>query len=134
MAGARRLTRPACRSASTWSQSSKHNIPLDIHPEVQQALAENKPIVAFETALVTHGFPYPNNLQLALSLEDIVRSTGATPATIGIIGGRVKIGLKEGELERLSSRQGNPSKISRRDISPAIVMKADGGGNQCNIV
>jgi pseudouridine-5'-phosphate glycosidase/pseudouridine kinase len=66
---------------------------------------------------------------LSLSLEEIVRYTGSIPATIGIIGGRVKIGLQPSELERLSDIKNNPSvvKISRRDIAPAIAMKADGG-------
>jgi pseudouridine-5'-phosphate glycosidase/pseudouridine kinase len=121
----RRLIRPA----STWSQSTpfKRNAPLDIHPEIQQALSERKPIVALETALVTHGLPYPQNLEVSLSLEDIVRTTGSVPATIGIVGGRIKVGLTKGELERLADKKGSPAKISRRDIAPAIAMKSDGG-------
>lgn len=100
---------------------------MDIHPEVQQALAENKPVVALETALVTHGLPYPQNLQVSLSLEDIVRSTGSIPSTIGVVGGRIKVGLTKGELERLADEKARPAKISRRDIAPAIAIKADGG-------
>jgi len=120
------------RPASTWSQSTpfKRNAPLDIHPEIQQALAESKPVVALETALVTHGFPYPHNLDLSLSLEDIVRSTGSVPATIGIIDGRIKVGMTKPELERLADRKAGPAKISRRDIAPAIAMKANGGADQ----
>lgn len=125
----RHIARPVFRPASTWSQSTsfKRIPPLDIHPEVQQALAENKPVVALETALVTHGLPYPQNLQVSLSLEDIVRSTGSIPSTIGVVGGRIKVGLTKGELERLADEKARPAKISRRDIAPAIAIKADGG-------
>ncbi|KAK0208059.1 indigoidine synthase A-like protein [Desarmillaria ectypa] len=118
--------------SSSWFSTATfahRNAPLDIHPEVQEALATNKPVVALETTLVTHGVPYPTNYNLASDLEDIVRSTGSVPATIGIIGGRVKIGLERSELERLANRAKNPSvvKVSRRDIAPAIGAQMDGG-------
>lgn len=103
------------------------NAPIDFDPEVKDALAHRKPVVALETALVTHGLPYPTSLRVPLELEEIVRSTGAVPATIGIVGGRVKIGLKQEELDRLADRRSKPSKISRRDIAAAIASKADGG-------
>ncbi|KAF9076237.1 indigoidine synthase A-like protein [Rhodocollybia butyracea] len=105
------------------------NVPLDVHPEVLDALSSKKSVVALETTLVTHGFEYPTNVELATSLEQIVRSTGAVPATIGIVEGRIKIGLEKAELERLASpaKPGSVFKISRRDIAPAIAMKADGG-------
>jgi pseudouridylate synthase / pseudouridine kinase len=120
---------PVVRFASTWSHSIpfNRNAPVDIHPEVQQALAESKPVVALETALVTHGLPYPQNLEVSLSLEDIVRSTGSIPATIGIVGGRIKVGMTKGNLERLADKKAGPAKISRRDIAPAIASKVDGG-------
>jgi pseudouridylate synthase / pseudouridine kinase len=129
VSASRHFTRPIFRSASTWSQSTpfKRNAPVDIHPAIQQAFAESKPIVALETALVTHGLPYPQNLEVSLSLEDIVRSTGSIPATIGIVGGRIKVGMTKGELERLADRKASPAKISRRDIAPAIATRADGG-------
>ncbi|KAH9937007.1 indigoidine synthase A-like protein [Fomitopsis serialis] len=103
--------------------------PVDIHPEIQDALATKKPVVALETTIVTHGMPQPVNLQTAQSVENVVRSTGAVPATIGIIEGRVKIGLEPRELEYLADVKNNPSiaKISRRDIGPAIAQKRDGG-------
>ncbi|KAJ3790942.1 indigoidine synthase A-like protein [Lentinula aff. detonsa] len=102
---------------------------LDIHPEVLDALAAKKPVVALETTLVTHGFPYPTNYDLSNSLESIVRSTGAIPATIGIIEGRIKIGLEKAELEELANPEipGSVVKISRRDIAPAVSMRAFGG-------
>ncbi|KAG6814072.1 hypothetical protein H0H92_003119 [Tricholoma furcatifolium] len=100
---------------------------VDVHPEVQEALATNKSVVALETAVITHGFPYPGNLQLAYSLENIVRAQGSIPATIGMIDGRVKIGLHKSEFERLASRERGPAKISRRDIAAAMASKSDGG-------
>jgi pseudouridylate synthase / pseudouridine kinase len=111
-------------SASIWKQ---RGAPVDVHPEVEDALARNHPVVSLETALVTHGLPYPQALSVPLELEEAVRSTGAVPATIGIIGGRVKIGLERHELDRLAQRAEKPAKISRRDIGAAIASKADGG-------
>jgi pseudouridine-5'-phosphate glycosidase/pseudouridine kinase len=86
--------------------------------EVESAIAENRPVVALETTIYTHGFPYPDNLSLALDLEKIVRANGAIPATVGIIDGVAKIGLTKNEIERLASSAGNPDtmKVSRRDL------------------
>ena len=105
------------------------NAPIDVHPEVEEAIQSRKPVVALETTIVTHGMPFPTNLETAQSLERIVRSTGSIPATIGVIAGRVKIGLQPSELERLADTSRNPSvvKISRRDIGPVLAMKRDGG-------
>ncbi|TFK41213.1 indigoidine synthase A-like protein [Crucibulum laeve] len=133
------LLRRACRApiplsrclstanSSPLALARSRNAPVDIHPEVEEALATNKPVVALETALVSHGVPYPTNLELGLELENLVRSTGCVPATIGFIGGRVKIGLEKHEVERLAEKTFKPSKISRRDVAAAIAMKADGG-------
>ncbi|KAG6336097.1 hypothetical protein ID866_2994 [Astraeus odoratus] len=101
--------------------------PVDIHPEIEDALANCKPVVALESTIITHGMPYPTSIDMAWSVESIVRSTGSIPATIGIIDGRVKVGLQSHELERLARRTADPVKISRRDISAAIVSKKDGG-------
>ena len=94
---------------------------------MEHALASNKPVVALETAVITHGIPQPHNYTLGRSLENTVRSAGSIPATIGMIGGRVKIGLEEHELRRLAERTYQPVKLSRRDIAAAIATKADGG-------
>jgi len=106
-------------------------VPIDVHPEVEQALVERRPLVALETTIVTHGMPYPVNLETAKSVERHVRSTGAIPATIGVIGGRVKIGLGAAQLEYLANSRVNtntgPVKLSRRDIAAAIASKKDGG-------
>jgi pseudouridine-5'-phosphate glycosidase len=79
--------------------------------------------------IITHGMPYPTNLSTARSVESIVRSTGAVPATTGLVHGRVKIGLEAHELERLADVENNPGvvKLSRRDLGPAIALRKDGG-------
>ena len=120
-----RLTRR--RPLSLTHRSSSHNVPIDVHPEVEDALANGRPVVALESTIITHGLSYPTSLEMAQSVENIVRSTGSIPATIGLIGGRVKIGLQSTELERLASRSADPIKLSRRDIAPAIASKKDGG-------
>lgn len=129
------LIRPAVRSGSVAQRvmgRGIHNfrergIPIDIHPEVEEALQHSKPVVALETALVSHGLPFPQRLEVPLAMEQNVRSTGAVPATIGLISGRVKVGLERHELERLADPAGKPVKISRRDIAPAIATGRDGG-------
>ncbi|KAH9065965.1 indigoidine synthase A-like protein [Lactarius vividus] len=107
----------------------ERGVPIDVHPEVEQALLENRPLVALETALVTHGLPYPINLETATSIERHVRLAGAIPATIGVIKGRVKIGLDSAQLEHLADVHNNHGsvKLSRRDIAAAIALKKDGG-------
>lgn len=117
------------QSSSNLLSSMHRGAPIDIHPEVEDALATNKPVVALESTIITHGMPQPTNLQTARSVESIVRSTGSIPATIGIVGGRVKIGLTLSELEYLADIRSHTSivKISRRDIAPAIAHKSDGG-------
>lgn len=121
--GRRALTRRGLHSGILKLRDA----PLDIHPEVQEALAHNKPIVALETALVSHGLPYPQSLEVPLAMEQNVRSTGAVPATIGLIGGRVKVGLERHELQRLADPSVKGFKISRRDIAAAVALGKDGG-------
>lgn len=115
------------RPLHSWTTLRDRHIPLDIHPEVEEALVNHRAVVALETALVTHGLPYPSSLEVPLALEDVVRSTGSIPATIGIIDGRVKIGLKKDEVARLAERRCKPAKVSRRDIAAAIATRSDGG-------
>ncbi|EJD04074.1 uncharacterized protein FOMMEDRAFT_133422 [Fomitiporia mediterranea MF3/22] len=106
---------------------------LDIHPEVQHALSSRQPVVALETALVTNGISPPTNLEIARKLEGIIRKQGAVPATIGIVEGRVKVGLRDEELVRLADTEGNRKlvKVSRRDIGPIISERLDGGTTIC---
>lgn len=86
--------------------------------EVAHAITNGTPVVALETTIYTHGFPYPDNLSLAFDLEKIVRANSAVPATIGIVGGVARVGLTEKEIEILASAAGKPEtmKVSRRDI------------------
>ena len=72
---------------------------LDIKPEVAEALAAGKPVVALESTIISHGMPYPQNVETALAVEQIVRDNGAVPATIAVIGGRLKAGLTAEEIE-----------------------------------
>jgi pseudouridine-5'-phosphate glycosidase/pseudouridine kinase len=118
-----------CKGVSPLVSALQRGAPIDVHPEVKDALSLNRPVVALETAITTHGLPYPVNRDTALALERIVRSTGSVPATIGLINGRVKIGLEGPDLERLAHPDRNSSvvKISRRDIAAAISTKKDGG-------
>ena len=121
------VTRP--RLSSHLLQSLSRNAPIDVHPEVEYALATKQPVVALESTIITHGMPQPTNLTTAQSVETVVRLTGAVPATIAVLGGRIKIGLEPSQLEHLADTKSNPSvvKVSRRDIAPAIAQRKDGG-------
>ena len=99
---------------------------LDITPEVQEALDSGKPVVALESTIISHGMPYPQNVETARRVEEIVRENGAVPATIAIIGGRLKAGLTPEELEYFGKTGMAIKKASRRDI-PFIVAKGIDG-------
>ncbi|MBR2809365.1 MAG: pseudouridine-5'-phosphate glycosidase [Erysipelotrichaceae bacterium] len=101
-----------------------HNY-LDVKEEVRQALAENKPVIALESTILSHGMPYPENLEFAHSVEKLVRSLGVVPATIAIIDGRLKVGLNEEELE-LMCHGDNIGKTSRRDVAVYLATKKTG--------
>ncbi len=99
---------------------------LDISPEVAEALDNGKPVVALESTIISHGMPYPGNVKTALLVEQTVRENGAVPATIAIIGGRLKAGLSEAEIEYLGKSGRNVAKASRRDLAALVARKADG--------
>ncbi|CAF0905303.1 unnamed protein product [Adineta steineri] len=99
---------------------------FDIHPEVKSALAEHRPIVACETAILTHGLPRPINIETCLHIEQIIRENGSIPATIAILNGRIKVGLTQNELEQLGSSN-HIEKASRRDLSYLISHHASAG-------
>ncbi len=99
---------------------------LDIHPEVAQALAQNKPVVALESTIISHGMPYPQNVATALEVEAEVRKHGAVPATIAIIHGRLKAGLTASEIEVLGTTGRSVTKVSRRDIPFVVAAGATG--------
>ena len=95
----------------------QYNTYLDIHPEVAEALATGKPVVALESTIISHGMPYPQNVETALAVEKIIRDNGAVPATIAIIGGRLKAGLSPEEIEYFGKKGQAIHKASRRDLS-----------------
>lgn len=99
---------------------------LDVAPEVKKALEEGKPVVALESTIISHGMPYPKNVETALNVEKVVRENGAVPATIAIIGGRLKAGLSKEEIEYLGKTGQKVTKVSRRDL-PVIVSKGMDG-------
>lgn len=99
---------------------------LDIAPEVRKALEEGKPVVALESTIISHGMPYPQNVETALNVERIIRENGAVPATIAIIGGRLKAGLSKEEIEHLGKAGYSVTKVSRRDL-PVVVAKGMDG-------
>lgn len=117
-----------CRHIHSLPTALAAGAPIDIHPEVQEALSHKKPVVALETTIVTHGMPQPTNLETAQAVESIVRAQGAIPATIGIIQGRVKIGLEKRELEYLADVVNTSVvKASRRDLGPVLALQRNGG-------
>jgi pseudouridine-5'-phosphate glycosidase/pseudouridine kinase len=105
------------RAAYSTRQSLKTTA-LRLSDEVEAAIQSNIPIVALETTIYTHGFPYPDNVALALNLESVVRRNGAIPATIGVLNGVARVGLSSEEITTLASSAGKPEtmKVSRRDL------------------
>jgi len=99
---------------------------LDIKPEVAEALAAGKPVVALESTIISHGMPYPKNVETALNVEKIIRECGAVPATIAIIGGRLKAGLTPEEIEYFGKKGQAIAKASRRDLSVLCARGEDG--------
>lgn len=99
---------------------------LVINPEVQKALDENRPVVALESTIISHGMPYPQNVETALTVEKIVRENGAIPATIAIIGGKLTVGITHEEIDYLGKKGLNVTKASRRDI-PILVSRGEDG-------
>ena len=99
---------------------------LEISPEVKAALKNNKPVVALESTIISHGMPYPKNVQTALEVEQVVRDNGAVPATIAVIGGKLKAGLSHDEIEYLGKKGLSVSKASRRDLAILAANGQDG--------
>lgn len=123
------LKLPIFRSPSPRQLSSKSDF-FRVSEEVQQAIAERRPVVALESTIYTHGFPYPDNLALASRLESLVRLNGGVPATIGILDGVARVGLAADELVKLVSAS-KPLKVSRRDMGFVLGLK-DMNGKSLN--
>ena len=103
-----------------------NNPHLDIASEVADALQPGRPVVALESTIISHGMPHPQNVETALKVEQAVRDGGATPATIAILGGRLKAGLSEAEINHLGERGQQVIKTSRRDM-PFVVSREEDG-------
>ncbi|QFU22850.1 pseudouridine-5'-phosphate glycosidase [Shewanella eurypsychrophilus] len=99
---------------------------LDINPEVAAAIAAGKPVVALESTIISHGMPYPQNVETALKVEQIIRDNGAIPATIAILKGRLKVGMTHEEIEYLGKAGLDVIKTSRRDIPFIVAKQIDG--------
>ena len=99
---------------------------LDVNPEVAEAIANGKPVVALESTIISHGMPYPQNVETALAVEQIIRDNGAVPATIAIIGGRLKAGLTAEEIEYFGKKGQAIHKASRRDLAVLCARGEDG--------
>lgn len=102
-------------------------LPLLITPEVEAALAAGRPVVALESTIITHGMPYPQNLEMARTVEDTIREAGAVPATIAVMGGQIRIGLDAATLEALAQTPGDQvMKLSRADLAACIALGRTG--------
>jgi len=99
---------------------------LDIAADVAAALSSGKPVVALESTIISHGMPYPKNVETAAAVEDVVREAGAIPATIAILGGRLKAGLSTDEIQHLGKQGTAVIKCSRRDLPFVVARKEDG--------
>lgn len=99
---------------------------LDVNPEVAEAVKAGKPVVALESTIISHGMPYPQNVETALKVEQIIRDNGAVPATTAIIGGRLKAGLTHEEIEYFGKKGQAINKCSRRDIAMICAKGEDG--------
>ncbi len=99
---------------------------LDVNPEVAQAVKDGRPVVALESTIISHGMPYPQNVETALNVEKIIRENGAVPATIAIIGGRLKAGLTPQEIEYFGKKGTAIAKASRRDLAALCARGEDG--------
>lgn len=99
---------------------------LRVAPEVHSALSQGKPVVALESTIISHGMPYPKNVETALAVEAIVRDNGAIPATIAVIGGKITVGINREEIEYLGKKGLSVTKASRRDLPLLLACGEDG--------
>lgn len=103
-----------------------HQNIIEFHPNVQEALIHHKPIVALESTIISHGMPFPQNLETAIQLETEVKNSGAVPATIALMNGKIKIGLTLSEMELLAKEGSKVYKTSRRDMAYVLSKKITG--------
>lgn len=93
---------------------------ISISPAVNAALYANRPVVALESTIITHGMPYPQNLEMARNVEQVIETNGAIPATIAIMDGQFRVGVDGADLERLAQTGGKAAKASRRDVAALL--------------
>ncbi|CAN6662417.1 hypothetical protein TRVA0_034S00518 [Trichomonascus vanleenenianus] len=124
--GLRTLPKRSLASAAGCRRHISSSAPLKITPEVQDALKSNKPVVSLESTILTHGLPYPQNLQMAKEVEDVIRENGAIPATTAFIHGSPMVGLNDENLEYLCNTP-DLFKVSRRDVPYVVSRKLSGG-------
>ena len=110
----------------TEYMNTTNNPYLSVSPEVSRALADGRPVVALESTIISHGMPYPQNVETALRVEEEVRRNGAVPATIAIIGGTLKAGCTHEDIELLGKKGTQVVKTSRRDLPVVVSQKQDG--------
>ncbi|XP_062989385.1 uncharacterized protein LOC134403272 isoform X4 [Elgaria multicarinata webbii] len=124
------LTLGGCAAAMArhviYIRRSLHSGDFSVHPCVKEALSSGRPVVALESTIITHGMPYPQNLRMAREVEEIVQTNGSVPATIGVLNGRIHVGLQDEELEILATSK-NVMKVSRRDL-PYVLSQGLSGG------
>ena len=106
-------------------QNNNYSDLLDLNADVDEALQAGRPVVALESTIICHGMPYPQNVETALEVEKIIRANGATPATIAILKGRLKVGLTESEIDYLGREGQRVVKASRRDMPMAVSRQQD---------
>ena len=99
---------------------------IDLSSEIASAIKSGRPMVALESTIISHGLPYPKNRELAFQLEETVRAGGAVPATIGIVGGRIKVGMSSAEIEFFAKGDVDIAKVSRRDFANVIALAQNG--------
>jgi pseudouridine-5'-phosphate glycosidase len=100
-------------------------LPLEFAPEVAKARAERRPLVALESTIITHGMPYPQNVETARRVEAEIRAAGAVPATMAVLGGKIRVGLTDGQLDALGQTQG-VAKLSRADLAACLAAGGTG--------
>ncbi|WP_276872670.1 pseudouridine-5'-phosphate glycosidase [Anaerotruncus massiliensis (ex Togo et al. 2019)] len=101
---------------------------LEVSPRIREALDNNRPVVTLESTIISHGMPYPRNVETALKVEEVVRSCGAEPATVAVIGGKLKVGISEEEITHLGKKGLGVIKASRRDL-PVLCARGEDGAS-----
>ena len=114
------LARPCARPVSSSSS-------LVMSPEVREAISNGEPVVSLESTIITHGMPFPTNMEMALQVEETIRQAGATPATVAIIGGKIHVGLSQGQVSDLATSCDKAVKTSRRDMAMVMARRMVGG-------